>query len=55
LGFYGINSNTSANSFLKCILKKASYLPFEKKEIISESKKVVGKDKKKAVEPSLLT
>jgi len=52
LGYYGINSNTSANSFLKCILRKTVFAPFEKSTplVTSETKKVIGKDKKKAVE-----
>ena len=55
LGYYGINSNTSANSFLKCILRKTSYAPFEKTNPLpSENKKVIGKDKKKTVETSQL-
>jgi hypothetical protein len=40
---YGINSNTSAFGFLKCILKRQKKEPKEKKETIS---KIVTKPKK---------
>jgi hypothetical protein len=55
LGQYGINSNTSANSFLKCILRKTVFVPFEKTNQVSEMKtKDIGKDKKKGAETSNL-